>query len=68
MAGPEGDVRTALGELYVDGARRHPRATGVGQSIHAVEGEDFGADGGVLGLLAQIDNRTAGGGGRGVLS
>ena len=64
----EGDVRSALGESYVDGARRHARG-GVGRSMREEEEEELGADGGVLGLLAQIYNGTAGGGGasRGVL-
>lgn len=62
----EGDVRSALGESYVDGARRHARG-GVGRSMQEEE-EELGADGGVLGLLAQIYNGTAGGGAsRGVL-
>ncbi|KAI9459444.1 APG9-domain-containing protein [Lactarius psammicola] len=64
-ADSEGDVRSALGESYVDGARRHARG-GVGRSMQEEE-EDLGADGGVLGLLAQIYNGTAGGGPRGVL-
>ena len=67
MADPEGDVRSALGESYVDGARRHPRVTGVGWSIQKEE-EVLGMDGRVLGLLAQIYAGTAGGGARGVLS
>ena len=64
----EGDVRSALGESYVDGARRHARGA-VGRSMREEEEEELGADGGVLGLLAQIYNGTAGGGGasRGVL-
>jgi autophagy-related protein 9 len=61
----EGDVRSALGESYVDGARRHARG-GVGRSMQEEE-EELGADGGVLGLLAQIYNGTAGGASRGVL-
>ncbi len=64
-ADSEGDVRSALGESYVDGARRHTRE-GVGRSMQEEE-EVLGADGGVLGLLAQIYNGTAGGGPRGVL-
>ncbi|KAF8261690.1 autophagy protein Apg9-domain-containing protein [Lactarius quietus] len=50
----EGDVRSALGESYVDGARRHARG-GVARSMQEEE-EELGADGGVLGLLAQIYN------------
>jgi len=69
VADPEGDVRSTLGESYVDGARRHPRVTGLGRSIQEEEEEEgLGADGGVLGLLAQIYTGTAGGGARGVLS
>jgi len=68
-----GDVRSALGEPYVDGARRHLDRRGVGsRSMQEEEEEEdgLGADGGVLGLLAQIYSGTAGGGGgaRGVLS
>jgi autophagy-related protein 9 len=64
----QGGVRSALGESYVDGARRHPRG-GVGtRSMQEEEDEDgLGADGGVLGLLAQIYSGTSGGA-RGVLS
>ena len=71
-ADSQGEVRSALGESYVDGARRHPRGGGVSaRSMQEEEDEDgLGADGGVLGLLAQIYNGTSGGGGaaRGVLS
>lgn len=68
VADSEGDVRSALGESYVDGARRHPRVTGIGRSIQEEEEEEgLGADGGVLGLLAQIYTGTAGGA-HGVLS
>jgi hypothetical protein len=59
----EGDVRGALGESYVDGARRHAR----GAVARSMQEEKLGADGGVLALLAQIYNRTAGGAPRGVL-
>jgi autophagy-related protein 9 len=70
VADSEGDVRSALGESYVDGARRHPRGVAGGaRSIQEEEDEEgLGADGGVLGLLAQIYTGTAGGGARGVLS
>lgn len=69
VADSEGDVRSGLGEPYVDGARRHPRVTSVGRSMQEEEEEEgLGADGGVLGLLAQIYTGTAGGGARGVLS
>ena len=67
----QGDVRSALGESYVDGARRHPRGGGVGaRSMQEEEDEDgLGTDGGVLGLLAQIYSGTSGGGAaRGMLS
>jgi len=71
-ADSQGEVRSALGESYVDGARRHPRGGGVGsRSMQEEEDEDgLGTDGGVLGLLAQIYSGTSGGGGgaRGVLS
>ncbi|KAH9026775.1 APG9-domain-containing protein [Lactarius pseudohatsudake] len=60
-ADSEGDVRSALGESYVDGARRHARG-GVARSMQEEEDDGLGADGGVLGLLAQIYNGTAGGG------
>ena len=65
-----GDVRSALGESYVDGARRHPRGGGVSaRSMQEEEDEDgVGTDGGVLGLLAQIYSGTSGGAARGVLS
>ena len=58
-ADSEGDVRSALGESYVDGARRNARG-GVGRSMQEEEDEGLGADGGVLGLLAQIYNGTTG--------
>ena len=70
-ADSQGEVRSALGESYVDGARRHPRGGVSARSMQEEEDEDgLGADGGVLGLLAQIYNGTSGGGGgaRGVLS
>jgi autophagy-related protein 9 len=66
----QGEVRSALGESYVDGARRHPRG-GVSARSSMQEEEDeegLGEDGGVLGLLAQIYSGTSGGGARGVLS
>ncbi len=68
-ADSQGDVRSTLGESYVDGARRHPRGGLGGRSIQEEDDEDgLGADGGVLGLLAQIYSGTSGGGARGVLS
>ena len=54
VADLEGDIRSAQGESYINGARRHPHVTGVRWSIQEEEGEWLGADGGVLGLLAQI--------------
>jgi autophagy-related protein 9 len=57
------DSESALGEPYVDGARRHARG-GVARSMQEEE-EELGTDGGVLGLLTQIYN--GGGGSRGVL-
>ena len=58
----EGDVRSALGELHVDGARRYPRLTSVGWTIQEEEEEEeLGMDGGVPGLLAQTYTGTAGG-------
>jgi len=69
VADSEGEVRSALGESYVDGARRHPRGPVGTRSVQEEEDEEgLGADGGVLGLLAQIYTGTAGGGARGVLS
>jgi autophagy-related protein 9 len=69
VADSVGEVRSALGESYVDGARRHPRGVGPTRPIQEEEEEEgLGADGGVLGLLAQIYTGTAGGGARGVLS
>jgi autophagy-related protein 9 len=70
-ADSQGEVRSALGESYVDGARRHPRGGVSARSMQEEEDEEgLGTDGGVLGLLAQIYNGTSGGGGgaRGVLS
>ena len=69
-ADSQGEVRSALGESYVDGARRHPRGgVSARSSMQEEEDEDgVGEDGGVLGLLTQIYNGTSGGGGRGVLS
>ena len=65
-ADSEGDVRSALGESYVDGARRNARG-GVARSMQEEEEDGLGADGGMLGLLGQIYNGTAGGRPRGVL-
>jgi len=45
VADSEGDVRSVLGGSFVDGAKRHPRATGVGRSIQdEEEGGLLGAD------------------------
>ena len=69
VADSEGEVRSALGESYVDGARRHHQRGVSARSMQEEEEEDGpGADGGVLGLLAQIYSGTAGGGTRGVLT
>jgi autophagy-related protein 9 len=68
-ADSQGEVRSALGGSYVDGARRHSRGGVSARSMQEEEDEDgLGADGGVLGLLAQIYSGTSGGGARGVLS
>jgi autophagy-related protein 9 len=70
-ADSQGEVRSALGESYVDGARRHTRVGVSARSMQEEEDEDgLGTDGGVLGLLAQIYSGPSGGGGgaRGVLS
>jgi autophagy-related protein 9 len=67
-ADSEGEVRSALGESYVDGGRRHVRGVSARSMQEEEEEDGLGADGGVLGLLAQIYSGTAGGGARGVLS
>jgi len=67
VADSDDDVRSALGESYVDGARWHLRVTGVGRSIQEEEDERPGADGGAFGLLAQIHAGIAGVCTRGVL-
>jgi len=52
MADLEGDVRSTLGESYIDGARRQPCVTGVRRSIQEEEEkEEPGADGDGLGFL-----------------
>ena len=54
VADPEGDVRSTLGESYIDGARRQPCVTGVGRSIQEEEEEEEpGADGDGLGFLTR---------------
>ncbi|KAI0306296.1 autophagy protein Apg9-domain-containing protein [Multifurca ochricompacta] len=67
-ADSQGDVRSALGESYVDGGRRHPRGMSTRSMREEEEEDGLQADGGVLGLLAQIYSGTVGGGARGVLS
>jgi len=53
VADLEGEVRSALTECYVDGARRHPRVIGAGWTIQEEEEEEeLDGDGGVPGLLA----------------
>jgi len=62
-------VTKCAGRAIYRGVRRHLRVTGVGRSIQEKEEEEgLAADGGVLGLLAQIYTGTAGGGARGALS
>ena len=46
-----------LGESYVDGAGKRPRLLGASQTQQQEEDEELLADGGVLGLLAQIYGR-----------
>jgi len=47
-------VRSMLGKGYVDGTRRNLHVADVGRSIQEEEEEGLPADGGMLGLLAQI--------------
>ena len=54
--GMEEDIR-GLGESYVDGAGKRPRLLGLSQTQQQEEDEELLADGGVLGLLAQIYGR-----------
>lgn len=49
-----GEAISGLGESYVDGAARRPKLLGQSQTQQQEEDEEFLADGGVLGLLAQI--------------
>lgn len=51
-----GECISGLGESYVDGAVRRPKL-GQSQTQQQEEDEEFLADGGVLGLLAQIYGR-----------
>jgi hypothetical protein len=46
-----------LGESYIDGAGKRPRLLGLSQTQQQEEDEELLADGGVLGLLAQIYGR-----------
>lgn len=46
-----------LGESYVDGAAKRPKLLGLSQTQQQEEDEELLADGGVLGLLAQIYGR-----------
>ena len=52
-----GDGISGLGESYVDGVARRPKLLGESQTQQQEEDEEFLADGGVLGLLAQIYGR-----------
>lgn len=52
-----GEGITGLGESYVDGTARRPRLLGQSQTQQQEEDEELLADGGVLGLLAQIYGR-----------
>lgn len=52
----EGPV-SGLGESYVDGTAKRPKLLGLSQTQQQEEDEEFLADGGVLGLLAQIYGR-----------
>jgi autophagy-related protein 9 len=58
-AGEEGlgEAISGLGESYVDGTARRPKLLGQSQTQQQEEDEEFLADGGVLGLLAQIYGR-----------
>lgn len=48
---------SGLGESYVDGAAKRPKLLGLSQTQQQEEDEELLADGGVLGLLAQIYGR-----------
>lgn len=52
-----GEAISGLGESYVDGAARQPKLLGQSETQQQEEDEEFLADGGVLGLLAQIYGR-----------
>ena len=48
---------SGLGESYVDGTAKRPKLLGLSQTQQQEEDEELLADGGVLGLLAQIYGR-----------
>ena len=52
-----GEGVSGLGESYVDGAVKRPKLLGLSQTQQQEEDEELLADGGVLGLLAQIYGR-----------
>jgi len=52
-----GEGVSGLGESYVDGAAKRPKLLGLSQTQQQEEDEELLADGGVLGLLAQIYGR-----------
>lgn len=52
-----GEAISGLGESYADGAARRPKLLGQSQTQQQEEDDEFLADGGVLGLLAQIYGR-----------
>ena len=52
-----GEGISGLGGSYVDGAARRPKLLGQSQTQQQEEDDEFLADGGVLGLLAQIYGR-----------
>jgi autophagy-related protein 9 len=52
-----GEGISGLGESYVDGTAKRPKLLGLSQTQQQEEDEELLADGGVLGLLAQIYGR-----------
>ena len=52
-----GEGIKGLGESYVDGAVKRPKLLGLSQTQQQEEDEELLADGGVLGLLAQVYGR-----------
>ena len=52
-----GEGVSGLGESYVDGTAKRPKLLGLSQTQQQEEDEELLADGGVLGLLAQIYGR-----------